>query len=315
MQRSFCRTGAGASTGSGASTGAHLSNICIIQAEPTTAVTAPLGASHNLDLIQIHLYTVGQAANDAGAGSTRLIADIDIGAAGNGSLGNHGFGGTAAALIVGSSAIVGVLQGNPAAAVMAPQFAANALGFHNHNLIALIQLTGNNSTVQASVVADIDIGIGNLDLNTPLGIQGLAGLGRTQIGNQSTAGLVRIPTAKSSTGLGRHSLDCHGSGGIEALHLVLTCAAAIGIQDDICIVRGRILGILTIQVQIGLSQTALDQACTGSAANIGPQADGIQEVIAGGLVQNSRTELAGTGKPAVAAVIRERNQGIKLSLR
>ena len=63
-----------------------------------------------------------------------------------------------------------------------------------------------------------------------------------------------------------------------------------------------------------LAQAALDQSGVRGAAHIGPQADGIQEVIAGGLVQNSRTELAGTGSPGGTAVIGERDQRIKLSL-
>ena len=279
-------------------------------------------AVYNLDLVNVHLGAVGQLAHHGSADGACLVTDIDIGVAGNGSRCHNGLGASGAAAafglgrlrLVGGCLVVGVHQGDPAAVVAAPEASVDSLGLENDHGVIHIQLGHHAGADGAGCVTDIDIGVGHLDGGAPHGIQGLSCLGRAQRSNSGAAGLGGVPAGKGLAGVGGDSLDGRRLGAVITLHLVLTHIAAIGIQQDICIVGRRCCGVLAVQVQVGLAQAALDQAGAGGAAHIAPQADGIQEIIAGGLVQNGRAELAGTGGPGGTAVVGEGDQRIKLGL-
>ena len=324
-QYRFAAAGAGTAAGVAGARILHTAGAQdrIVQAEPAVADPSPLVALDGSDFIDIHTGAVGQLANHSGTHGAGFIAYIDVGAALDDGSCHNGFPAAGAFLLrvflllgIHQSLVVGIIQGDPAAAEPAPEGIVDGGGFKNHNRIPHVQLADGGGAGSAGCIADIDVGIGDLHLNTPHGIQGLTGIGGGQGGNLGAVASGGVPAGKLQRGVGMGGICLDGNRGIgiKALHLILAHGTAVGIIDYICIVGRRLGGALAVEVQICLCQAALDQTGAGYTGRIGPQGNGIEELIAGGAVENRSAELACASGPGGTAIEREGNQRIKLSL-
>ena len=86
------------------------------------------------------------------------------------------------------------------------------------------------------------------------------------------------------------------------------------VKHNICIVGRLGIGIITVQIEIRLNQTAVHQAHIQLAACVGPQAEGIQQFISGGTADNRATEFSIAAHPVGAAIVGEQHQRVKLVL-
>ena len=107
---------------------------------------------------------------------------------------------------------------------------------------------------------------------------------------------------------------CNAFVGVIALDPVGN-RAAVGVVIDIAVIAGLGGGILTVEEHIGLTQAAADKAGQDGAAGAAPQAEGPDQLAAGGALLHSVVEGAGGFiDPAAAAVICKGDEGIKLAL-
>ena len=178
--------------------------------------------------------------------------------------------------------------------------------------VGRIATVRNSNTLDGAIIV-----LGTLAV-LPTGIQlgGTGALG-AQLGDASTAFVSGgIPTQETVTGLTCDSrlhssrlvgvVTLNGNGGNN------TCQVAI--IDDILVVCRRSRAVCTIEVQICLAQTALDQAAYGCTASLTKLSHGIDEFVAGSTIDNRSTEGTGTLHPAGAQIICKGYQCIKLLL-
>ena len=248
---------------------------------------------------------------------------MHAGVAHHGAGGDHGAGGSGssagggAADGSGAGDVVGVGQLYPAVNAAAPQDAVDLGGLHNDQLCAGGH-GANLGVVAAGAVADVAVAAGDGHGGAVLGIQGAAGSGGAEVLHTGAAGGRGEPAAEGGAGAGGiGGQDAHIGAGQVGLHLVFavfTGHAAVGVQDNVCILGGGGLAVDAVQVQVGLGQAAVQQGGIGGGAHIGPQGDGEQEGVHIGVAGDGLEEAAALGGPVGAAVEAEANQRIVLVL-
>ena len=139
----------------------------------------------------------------------------------------------------------------------------------------------------------------------------------TQRGNPVAAFSLGIPTHETVAVLGNSSLQCCVLGGIIALNGYSGGSTGhVAIVNNILVVCRRSIGVSTGQIQVCLTQTALNQTANNITAGLTKLSHSKDQIIAGLTVDNSAAQGAGGVRhPAGAQIVCKGNQRIKLSLR
>ena len=291
--------------------------IGILQSDPALFKFAPQCAVHGFDFQDTQFIVPVNLTHDLrGSACAGLLAHIDVLA---GNLDGN--------IVVLDHRLIHITHGDPAAfGQLHPLDIVDVdiLG-NNGEGVGLLDGTDDLGTCAGQLV-DIQIrslvsGNGVVHLSThdgtggntaalhllPLGSQGLLAHSRIQSGHPFTGRI--IPAHELVAFSGGNLFDRHGILGVVALDGVLH-GTAVGVQTDICIPLGQVVGILAVEVHIGFLQTTAGQTHTANA----PQRNGIQEVVAGLACQDSLTEQTVSTHPAGAAVKGEGDKRIQLTL-
>ena len=184
----------------------------------------------------------------------------------------------------------------------------------------VVNFTGCGSVLVAAVFSShalngaVSIALAVAFLPTSIQLLIAGGCG-TQSCNASAALFLGIPTQETVAALGNSGLDLSRLAGIISLnghignHTLQTT-----VKNDILVVCGRNVAVNTVQIQICLAQTALDQAGIHFAAGLAELCHSKNEIIAGSAIDDSTTESAILVHPVSAQIVCKENQCVKLVL-
>ena len=100
-----------------------------------------------------------------------------------------------------------------------------------------------------------------------------------------------------------------------ALHIVIRDLTAVSIVDHITKILGNAYGILTVEVDIRLSQPALHMRHADVAAlGLAIKNEGVDQLVRGHIVRQRINQLSTGAQITGAAVVHQRNNGIILPL-
>ena len=248
-----------------------------------------------------------------------------------------------------NAVVIGIAQSDPLVFTeLAPQIATVLRGFRDGQLIALGGSAGDG-IVRARATTHIDICARHRNFNAvnrcadrrrrfhyravrspPVGVQGGADSKRAVQGfDLGAADLGCIPAVKGigagcTVGIGRGISLIHRNANmgrlvqLVALNMVFQ-SAAVAIEFNICIVGRLGSAVNTVQIQLRLCQTALDQTVVGHIIGIAPQAESVKQIIAGGagfqrVMQHTfrflfpiRTTVVGQGHHSVKLLLGQRS--------
>ena len=187
-------------------------------------------------------------------------------------------------------------------------------------LLINLQLLGGSTGIAGFSTQNIAAAVHIAFALLPVDIEFLAVMAVVQGVHPFSAGRLCVPAQETVTGSG-----ALGHRGRTQLTVVAQNADSSGgteehgsrvVEQNIVIIGGDLRGINTVQVEIRLNQAALHQGLQDFSAGIGPEAEGGQEFVSGGTIDDCLCQHMGLRavRPAAAHIICKGHQCIELGL-